>query len=205
MPGTTAKGVPYPLGADAAATIDTTVQTLADWVDARPGVATVTTAQRNALTGAGLWQGRTVWNSSVGRLEVYDGLNWVNSVAGIGLVYHGTGTQEFTAFQTTDVTIDTEVFDIGTVGAVGSAVLTAPADGLYVLVLAGSRSAGLGQINFTTAIPTATANPELSINVANTKRLSVPLWLASGDTMSLSAVETFSATLTFDVKLYRIA
>ena len=127
---------------------------------------------------------------------------------GIGLVYHGTGTQAFTALQaSTDVTIDTEVFDIGTVGAVGSAVLTAPTDGLYVLVLAGSRSAGTGEVNFAATVPSANSNPGFGLTVAATKRLPVSFWLSSGDTMSLRGSEALNAaaTITFDVKLYRIA
>ena len=123
------------------------------------------------------------------------------------LVYHGTGTQAFTALQTsTGVTIDTEVFDIGTVGAVGSAVLTAPTDGLYVLVLAGSISAGTGEVDFAATTPSANNDPGLTI-VAAEERISVPLWLSSGNTMSLrgNEVQNAAATITFDVKLYRIA
>ena len=215
MPGTTAKGVPYPLGTDAAATLDTTGESLADWVDARPGVATVTTAQRNALTGAGLWQGRTVWNSSVGRLEVYDGVNWVNSVAGIGLVYHGTGTQAFTPLQTANVTIDTEVYDIGSVGSVGSAVLTIPSTGLYATVF---------QVS---AVPDAGSSPEVDFYLAGTAPTALLAYGTFGTparqetdfgyvtaaatytlgcfNATLNAAVATGATVTFDVKLYRIA
>ncbi len=71
MPGSTPKGVPYSLGLDAVATIDNTMQSLAEWVDARPGVAPLSTAQRDALAGVELWDGRVVWNLTLGQLERY--------------------------------------------------------------------------------------------------------------------------------------
>lgn len=72
MPSTTAKGAPFPLGTDTADTLDTTIESLAKWVDARPGVSSLTTAQRDALAGTDLWDGRVIWNSTVGRLERYN-------------------------------------------------------------------------------------------------------------------------------------
>lgn len=71
MPGTTGKGVPYSLGTDAASTIDNTMQSLAEWVDGRPGVAPLSTAQRDALAGADLWDGRVIWNNTLAQLERY--------------------------------------------------------------------------------------------------------------------------------------
>ena len=84
MPSTTAKGVPYPVGTDAAASIDTIVQSLADWVNAAPGIASVTTAERNALTGAALWNGRIVYNNQTVRLEMYNGSVWTTDVVAVG-------------------------------------------------------------------------------------------------------------------------
>lgn len=69
MPGATAKGVPYSQGGDAASTIDTSMQGLAEWVDARPGVSALSTAQRNALAGADLWQDRVILNTDTGQFE----------------------------------------------------------------------------------------------------------------------------------------
>lgn len=71
MPDLTPKGVPYANPADPN---DLTLHTqgLADWIDANPGVAPVTTAGRDALTGADLWDGRVVLNLTTGQLERYD-------------------------------------------------------------------------------------------------------------------------------------
>lgn len=69
MPSTTAKGVPYSVGLDPVSTIDTTMQSLAQWVDDNPGIRVVTTAQRDAITGVGLWDGRFVWNVTTASLE----------------------------------------------------------------------------------------------------------------------------------------
>lgn len=71
MPGTTGKGAPYSLGTDAASTIDNTMQALAEWVDGRPGVASLSTAQRDALAGAELWEWRVIANTTLGQLERY--------------------------------------------------------------------------------------------------------------------------------------
>lgn len=69
MPSTTTKGVPFSLGTDTADTIDTTMQSLAEWVDARPGVSALTTAQRDALAVIDKWDGRIIQNMTTGRLE----------------------------------------------------------------------------------------------------------------------------------------
>ncbi len=73
MPGSTARGYPFSLGSDTADTIDTTMQSLAEMVDARPGVSSLTTAERNALAGAAeLWDGRIIWNRTTARVERYN-------------------------------------------------------------------------------------------------------------------------------------
>lgn len=72
MPGTTVKGVPYSIGSDPAASIDTTMQKLAEWVDGRPGIAPMTTTQRDALAGADLWDGRVILNTTKIVLERYN-------------------------------------------------------------------------------------------------------------------------------------
>lgn len=76
MPGTTARGVPYSTGGDAASTIDNQMQALAQWVNDAPGVAALTTAQRDALAGAARWQGRVIINTDSTRAEWWDGAAW---------------------------------------------------------------------------------------------------------------------------------
>lgn len=75
---TTGKGAPYPLATDPN-NVPADIQALASWVDARPGVSTFTTAQRDALTGSDLWDGRTIWNTTNNRHEVYSDGAWVQS------------------------------------------------------------------------------------------------------------------------------
>lgn len=72
MPGSTPKGVPYSLGTDTADTIDTTMQSLAEWVDARPGVSALTDAMRGALAAKDLWDGRVIWNVTAAELQRYN-------------------------------------------------------------------------------------------------------------------------------------
>lgn len=72
MPGATAKGAPYILGGDPAADIDAVMQALAEWVDARPGVSGLSTAERDALAGADLWDNRVIWNKTTARLERFN-------------------------------------------------------------------------------------------------------------------------------------
>ncbi|NGZ99386.1 hypothetical protein G5V59_00155 [Nocardioides sp. W3-2-3] len=66
---TTAKGAPFPETTD---TNDAParIQALAQWVDARPGVATFTTDERNVLVGTDIWPGRVIFNSTTGLLEI---------------------------------------------------------------------------------------------------------------------------------------
>lgn len=71
MPGSTGKGAPYSLGTDAAATIDDTMQRLAEWADGRPGVSPLSTVQRDGLVGVELWDGRIIWNTTTAQLERY--------------------------------------------------------------------------------------------------------------------------------------
>lgn len=76
MPSSTAKGAPYPIGTDPAASLDTIVQSLAAWVDTQPGVASMTTTQRDALAAPQKWVGRVIFNSTLLRLQIYDGSTW---------------------------------------------------------------------------------------------------------------------------------
>ncbi len=65
---TTTKGIPYPAGTDNNDAA-TDMQAIADWLDDMLG--SKTTAQIAALTGAALWDGRTVLDSDTGDLKVY--------------------------------------------------------------------------------------------------------------------------------------
>lgn len=66
---TTPKGVPYPESTDPN-NAPGDIKAVADWLNANPGIAAMTTVQRNALTGAQVWPGRTIFNTATGRHEV---------------------------------------------------------------------------------------------------------------------------------------
>ena len=72
---TTTKGVPYPTPGDPD-DVPADLYALAAWVDAQPGIATLTTTARDALAGAELWEGRVIYNDTTNRLEQYDGAAW---------------------------------------------------------------------------------------------------------------------------------
>jgi hypothetical protein len=67
----TAKGYPFPATADAN-DVPADMQALAEKVDTRPGVSALTTAARDALAGAELWDGRVIYNLTAARLERYN-------------------------------------------------------------------------------------------------------------------------------------
>jgi hypothetical protein len=68
---TTAKGYPYPAATDAN-DVPADLQALAQKNDDRPGVSPLTTAARDALAGADLWDGRVIYNLTASRLERYN-------------------------------------------------------------------------------------------------------------------------------------
>ncbi len=72
MPDTTTKGFPFPEGPD---DVDVAgdVQTLAEYVDTLPGIASLTSAQLSALTAPEKWAGRLVWNSTTARYQFSNG------------------------------------------------------------------------------------------------------------------------------------
>lgn len=78
----TDKGAPYP-SADRSDPNNPPlhIKQLADWVNARPGVAVMSTTQRNALSGTDLWEGRVIANITTGLLERREGTAWT-AVAG---------------------------------------------------------------------------------------------------------------------------
>jgi hypothetical protein len=67
----TSRNVPI-LEASDAADIPARVNPLAQLFNDRPGVSALTTTQRNALTGAELWDGRVILNTTTDRLNRYD-------------------------------------------------------------------------------------------------------------------------------------
>jgi hypothetical protein len=67
----TSRNVPI-LEASDAADIPARVNPLAQLFHDRPGVSALTTTQRNALTGAELWDGRVILNTTTDRLNRYD-------------------------------------------------------------------------------------------------------------------------------------
>lgn len=66
----TSRGVPYP-APTSPNNVPADVQALAEWLNANPGVAPMTTTARDALSGVSLWDGRVIWNTSLDRLERY--------------------------------------------------------------------------------------------------------------------------------------
>ena len=79
---TTAKGIISPDGNDPVLNGDNLIRGFADWVDARPGIAIHTTAQRDALTGVDRWTGKTIWNTDRKVHEVWNGTLWVEVAGG---------------------------------------------------------------------------------------------------------------------------
>lgn len=71
MPDLTSKGAPY-ARADDPNDLVLHTKGLADWVTARPGVSPLTAAQRDALTGVDLWDGRVIVNTTTSSVERYD-------------------------------------------------------------------------------------------------------------------------------------
>lgn len=104
---TTAKGVPYPVGGDAPDG-PTQIKAVADYIDAAPGIALLTYAQINALSGGALWAGRRVYQTDTGTNRpvsgeyVYNGVNWRlpwNMPWGeIAVATHGADTTGYTTY-----------------------------------------------------------------------------------------------------------
>lgn len=68
---TTAKGFRYPVAGDAN-NVPNDIQNLASDIDQVPGIAVLTTTARNALSGAGLWNKRLIYNTNLGEWEAYN-------------------------------------------------------------------------------------------------------------------------------------
>jgi hypothetical protein len=80
VPTTTGKGYQYPVEADPITIYPATAQITALLEDARPGVSVVTTAERNAYAGTDLWVGRIIYNTDLGQLQRYTGVDWQPAV-----------------------------------------------------------------------------------------------------------------------------
>jgi len=85
---TTDKGIVLPNGDDPRANGDDLIRGFGTWVNARPGIATHTTAQRDALAAPDLWPGKTIWNSDRKVHEVWTGTAWVEAGGGGGYARH---------------------------------------------------------------------------------------------------------------------
>lgn len=82
MPTATAKGVPYPVDGDPP-DVPKDMGALATWNDGNPGVAVMTTAQRDALAAPQKWVGRVIYNTTTTTHEGYNGTAWVPIGAGV--------------------------------------------------------------------------------------------------------------------------
>lgn len=81
--GTTARGAPYPDGTDAN-DVPSDIQAIAQWTSDRPGIATMTDAERVALSGVELWDGRFVYATDTDRVWAY--------ISGAWKLWEATGT-----------------------------------------------------------------------------------------------------------------
>ncbi|TIC78770.1 glycine-rich domain-containing protein [Nocardioides sp. GY 10127] len=94
MTATTGRGFPYPEPTDDN-NIPADMQALAEAVDTMPGVAVLTTAQRDALSGAELWAGRVIANTTTGTVQQYRGasIGWVDiAESAVRTVFTASGT-----------------------------------------------------------------------------------------------------------------
>lgn len=82
MGTTTIKGVPYPVDADPP-DVPKDMGALASWNDTNPGVAIMTSAQRDALPAAQKWIGRVIYNTTTTTHEGYNGTTWLPIGAGV--------------------------------------------------------------------------------------------------------------------------
>lgn len=81
---TTTKGFPYPIGTQNN-DVPVDMQALAEKIDSLPGIAPLTTAQRDALAGGDLWVGKMIWNSSTAKPQIWDGAVWSNVPLGVAV------------------------------------------------------------------------------------------------------------------------
>ena len=72
---TTPRGYPYP-GPTDPNDVPGDLEALAQEIDGSPGIAVLTTAERNALGGAELWTGRTIYNATTNQPELYKAGAW---------------------------------------------------------------------------------------------------------------------------------
>lgn len=115
-------GFRYPAGADPN-NVPVDLQRLAEDVDSHPGIARLTTAQRDALVEAGpavaladaRWTGKLIYNTTLAKAQVWTGAAWADVGGGAQL---GTA-QTWTEDQTMEAG---NVWLLGTSGVVGTTV-----------------------------------------------------------------------------------
>jgi len=77
MPTSTTKlQLSVPLGTEDNDTV-AALDALADRLDEVPGIESFTTTNRDALASAQKWTGRVIFNTTVGKLQMYTGSTWV--------------------------------------------------------------------------------------------------------------------------------
>jgi hypothetical protein len=158
-------------------------------------------------------EGMSIYETDTDLRYEYDGSSWVPSPG--QLVYHGSGSQASVASTKSVLTIDTEIRDAGSIGAVGSGVLTAPRTGLYSLQIAHSATGSPSNVHdlrgeVTTGDPMTTPT-SLAVSGNNSGTLvqgAGPVQLDVGDqlTLYLNSASTASvATYSFVIRLFLVA
>ena len=160
-------------------------------------------------------EGQFIYETNNDAMAFWNGSAWI--YAPPVLLYQASATQAFTASQTsTNITFDVEVIDLGAIGAVGSATLTVPLDGLYSLSLDCLRSAGTGTLRIAATsanlglLPLLTGtslNAFMSVDSATRRASSFVSQLAAGDVITITGSENAAAVATLDlvVRFHRIA
>ena len=127
-----------------------------------------------------------------------------------GLIYEGNAVHAATASQNGNLTIDTEIYDVGTVGSVGSGTFTVPDAGIYLGIVEAELTLGpSGHIRLTLEITTGTAGPNISKSLtvvgsnSNSNRIFV---MDASDVLTLSYEELTGSAGTIDVtlKIYKL-
>lgn len=143
---TTDRGVPYPTPGDPD-DVPADLYALAAWVNARPGIATMNATERDALTGADLWDGRVIYNTTTSRHE-----GWEAGTSSWRAVVALQEPNTWPGLQTFDGGIDVNddaTFDDVTVGGTLTVAVIA---GAVATILAGKAEKTLGGAE-TTAVP----------------------------------------------------
>src|SRR5487761_1411766 len=68
-------GINYPDETDTITSYPAIAQEVALWVDARPGVARLSTTARDALAAPDIWTGKAIYNLTTKTFQIYDPTN----------------------------------------------------------------------------------------------------------------------------------